>query len=499
MQRTLAPALAAFCLVALSACNARPIEVPLPRIVAIKTLKFPQTLETKVDLLFVIDNSGSMGQEQANLAKQFPKLVDALRRPDLGDRIPNVRIGVVSTDLGAGNYGLPSCEVQGGDGGKLQNTPRKPGCAGPADAWISYSFETDKTNIPGCSGDGVDCVKSSFSCIAQLGTEGCGFESPLEAARKALDPNVNPGFLRKDALLAVVFITDEDDCSARNAQLFDPQQQGSNDPLGPLTSFRCFEFGVLCDVNDRNAAGPRQNCVPAFDWLHKVDDYVSFFSQLKGSKDRVLLAAIAGPTSPVTVGKDGPNPTLAPSCQTNDGFAVPALRLAKVVNAFGGEIAPICTDDFGPALSKIGERIRSALGSQCISKPLLTRKNELACAAGTAIGGGKSCDATNLADADCAVEELLGGDDRRRVEIPRCSDELFDPKATSCGDQCPCWRIVARPADRCGPTATPVSTPFGLDILHATEPEKGTIAVGRCRVLTVPWGSAKMLEYLDAQ
>jgi len=36
----------------------------------------------QVDILLVVDNSGSMGQEQQNLAAQFAKLVDRLRTLD---------------------------------------------------------------------------------------------------------------------------------------------------------------------------------------------------------------------------------------------------------------------------------------------------------------------------------------------------------------------------------------------------------------------------------
>jgi hypothetical protein len=48
------------------------------------TLYFPQTFEKEVDLLFVIDNSTSMEQEQKNLADQFPLLIEGLRSPKLG-------------------------------------------------------------------------------------------------------------------------------------------------------------------------------------------------------------------------------------------------------------------------------------------------------------------------------------------------------------------------------------------------------------------------------
>jgi hypothetical protein len=479
-------------------CNSRALEVPIPSGETGQKMVFPQTLETKVDLLFVVDNSGSMEQEQQNLAEQFPKLIEALRVDDFGGRIPDVHIGVITTDLGAGSYGLPSCEVSGGDGAALQNTPRVAGCNAPTDKWISYEFEGGQTNIAGCKGDGVECVKDSFSCIARVGLQGCGFESPLEAARRALDAKLqlNPGFLRDDALLAVVFITDEDDCSARNPQLFDPSQQSLTDPLGPLTSFRCFEFGIQCDVNDRNKVGPRKNCKPAGDWLYKVEDYIKFFAGIKGSKDRVLMAAIAGPTSPVTVGKDGQNPSLGASCQSGSGFAVPALRIGSVIQAFDGSVASICDNDFGPALAAIGASIRGRLGNQCVRLPLLTKDSQLVCTPGVDAGGGKTCQKDTLRDADCVVDELIGGMDGKRVSIPRCPAELFDPAVADCGTHCPCWRIVPRAADKCGPNASPKSTPFGLDVLHATEPVKGTMAEATCAAIPGLWGSAQMLEYL---
>ncbi|MBW2735272.1 MAG: hypothetical protein JRH20_23050, partial [Deltaproteobacteria bacterium] len=223
-------------------------------------------LTRAVDILFVIDNSGSMNQEQAKLSVNFGALLDMLQVDNR--ELPNLHIGVVSTDLGAGNYtSIPSCEAISGDRGALQSMARVPGCPTPTDPWISYNKGTH--NVGGCAGDAMQCVKDAFRCISTLGIEGCGFEMPLESARRAVDPmlNTNPGFLRDNALLAVIFLTDEDDCSAAKAQLFDPSQNGLSDPLGPLTSFRCFEFGIQCDINDRNTPGPRQGCVPAYDWL----------------------------------------------------------------------------------------------------------------------------------------------------------------------------------------------------------------------------------------
>ena len=137
-----------------------------------------------------------------------------------------------------------------------------------------------------------------------------------------------------DGVAKASFLANEDDCSAKNAQLFDPSSQGISDSLGPLSSFRCFEFGIQCDVNDRNKVGPRKNCTPAYDWLRKTQDYVDFFKTLKPAGN-VLAVAIAGPTEPVRVGKDGNNPVLLHSCQNGaSGFADPGIRIKQFVDGF---------------------------------------------------------------------------------------------------------------------------------------------------------------------
>ena len=308
---------------------------------------------TEVDVLFVVDNSNSMIHEQKNLAANFPKFITKLEQAKL-----NYRVGVISTDLGAGSYNLPSCETPGGDGGKLQNKAQLAGCTPPKDSWIAR--HNGVTNVPG--GD----VSSAFSCIAQLGAGGCGFEQPLEASRWALDPaiNANPGFLRKASALALVYITDEDDCSAKGASLFNPSQQGLSDPLGPLSSFRCFEFGVTCTCPgqaacDRKTIGPRTNCVPSKSKLmNGVSDYVGFLKKLRPGGE-IIVSAITGPADKVEVGLSGSNPTLKPSCQTAAGMAVPAVRLSSLVKSFGkrGSLTSICSSDFSPALSKLGDLV----------------------------------------------------------------------------------------------------------------------------------------------
>jgi hypothetical protein len=298
----------------------------------------PITPGQPIDILFVIDNSGSMGSEQQALVQTIDGLFEGLRSASSG-KLPSLRVGVVSTDLGAGNYSLPSCEVTGGDGAKLLNRPGVAGCVAPTDPWIALD-EGLQINVPGAKPTAA-AAADAFRCIGAIGIQGCGFEMPLAAARRAVNPklNINPGFLRQGAALLIVFVGDEDDCSARNAQLFDPQQQGLTDPLGPLTSFRCFEFGIQCDINDRNKPGPRKNCVPTFDWLYRVGDYIKFFASLGRP---VAMAGLLGPRQPVVVGKDGQNPWLKPSCQGANGVAAPAIRIRSVMDAFPNVSGPIC-------------------------------------------------------------------------------------------------------------------------------------------------------------
>ena len=91
----------------------------------------PVTGVDKVDLLFMIDNSGSMAQEQANFAEQLPKLVRILTTGDNdknGDGkisedetftpARDLHIGVVTSDMGLSGSKIelaPSC---GGDRGR---------------------------------------------------------------------------------------------------------------------------------------------------------------------------------------------------------------------------------------------------------------------------------------------------------------------------------------------------------------------------------------------
>jgi hypothetical protein len=283
-----------------------------------------------IDVLFVIDNSNTMAQEQESLAASLPKLVqriEAIQPP-----IKSYRLGVISTDLGAGPFTVGTCKPPG-DEGKLQNLPRGTSCAASYPRWL----EGPSPSLP-----------QDFACIAKLGVGGCGYEQQLEAALKALTAQpYNDGFLRKNAPLAIIFISDEDDCSAKDPGLFDDTDAS----LGALPT-RCVR-----------AADPTLPGAIA-DKLHPISRYLDGFRALKDNPKRIVLAAITGPKGPVqldpTVGSG-----MKPICSSPlFGEATPGNRFAELCAAFAdrGVQASLCDGDLGGPLDVIGKAIeRSCL------------------------------------------------------------------------------------------------------------------------------------------
>jgi len=302
-----------------------------------------QQVNRKVDLLFVIDNSGSMEQEQAALTIAFDALITELSQ--LPGGLPDLHVGVVSSNMGALNQSLQGC-TGSGDNGALQNTPRVPGCT-PATGRFISDLGSPTGRVRNYSGT----IQDAFACVAKLGIAGCGFEQHLASMERALDPGnaTNTGFLRPEAILAVIILADEDDCSGQSgSQIFTP----SASQLGPLTSYRCFEHGVKCSPDlPRTTPGPRALCVSREDSTHLVSmlHYVDFVTGLKaaGSED-IFVGTIVGSPTPVEVGVNAStsNPELLASCSSALGEAAPGVRLAQFTRGVGGQVATICANDY---------------------------------------------------------------------------------------------------------------------------------------------------------
>ncbi|MDX2020654.1 MAG: hypothetical protein SF187_10455 [Deltaproteobacteria bacterium] len=413
---------------ALGACNSAPFQAPKPepegqadRFYAVNPIR-------DLDLLFMIDNSGSMKEEQTKLRKNFPTLIETLRQIPGG--LPNVHIGVISSDVGAGNVfisGNPACNRPGGDKGEFQ---AKAGCGLNADANFIISLNNDtQKNFMGK-------LEDVFSCIADLGTSGCGFEHQLQSVRVALAENVTPknaGFLRKDAFLAIVLITDEDDCSAPpTSDLFADQSFGDTQ----TGSLRCNIAGHLCNgepVPGKAFMSPLTTCSPnPKGRLIPVDDIKNFVLSLKPNfPDRIIVSAITGIPAreegtqyAFTVSKQPQGPDLLdvePVCNSGaDGTAAPSLRVSQFVKSFGdnGTIESICNSDYSPALKRLGDLIAARLDPGCISEKLIDTDTK-----------------TAGIQAECSVVD----------RVPDSNTGAFDDTVLpECGKgPAPCWKLQA--------------------------------------------------------
>jgi hypothetical protein len=94
-----------------SACIDRSFYSPDPGLSVIPCPPAPgpaQRGADGVDLLFVVDSSGSMADEQALLKAQLSALMQTLR--DMPGGLSDLHIGVTSTDLGVGMYEISFCD-----------------------------------------------------------------------------------------------------------------------------------------------------------------------------------------------------------------------------------------------------------------------------------------------------------------------------------------------------------------------------------------------------
>ncbi len=144
----------------------------------------------KMDIVFVVDNSGSMAEEQSNLATNFPQFASILENYTVNNGQPlDFRVALTTTgrdisytiDLGLGTT-IPQSEQ--GENGEFQNN-----CSNP-NRWLE---RTDAS------------MEQTLACRANVGTSGPSIEMPLLMTKWALQDraaDTNAGFLRDDALLA---------------------------------------------------------------------------------------------------------------------------------------------------------------------------------------------------------------------------------------------------------------------------------------------------------
>jgi hypothetical protein len=202
------------------------------------------------------------------------------------------------------------------------------GAAPEGDPFIAFSPSGD--NIPDSiaptdiNGDGVEdnAVAQALACIGPQGIDGCGYESPLENMLQALNQSAawNQGarpFLRPSALLAIVVITDEADCSVKDWSIMninedDTYMEGNPDNGGAKepTSAICWNAGVSCDGPDGD--GVYTNCQSLDnDKLQPIARYTDYLitTLREGQGKEVVMLGILGVPE---VTEHNPNPPYQP-------------------------------------------------------------------------------------------------------------------------------------------------------------------------------------------
>lgn len=231
-------------------------------------------------MLFVLDGSGSMIEERQALAQvdAFTSIVQTLAM--LGDGNIDYRIAVTTDN----------------DDGYL-----KPGCWKEPEPWVASVGHTPQEVAQAFS-----CAVSAFGNNNFEASVGC--EHVLTSAVDLLDGDPS-GFVRDDALLVLVMVTDVDDYGAYD-------QQGGND------------CGIGCATQPTTVASLRQRL---------VDDVK------KGEADGVAAIVIAGDPT-VDAGQNFCGQPGSCGCNGLDCGVFHADRLYEFITMLGtnGHAADLC-------------------------------------------------------------------------------------------------------------------------------------------------------------
>jgi hypothetical protein len=241
--------------------------------VDVQTDEFKGIGRSSADILWVIDNSGSMSEEQEGIARNAAPFINVALENHV-----DFRMAVTSTDLDPG-----------GLDGRF------------------YPLDLSHPRILSSRRDPDDLTRD-WTYLINLGTNGSGDEKGLKAARMALSSPLidsldmpdtpekfdgNLGFLRRDANLAIVIVSDERDHS------YD---------VAPSPTY----------------------------W----QDYVDFFRNIKGERRSNSMLRV----HTITGGDDG--------CATAEA----GYGYNEVARATGGVIQSICASDWSATLQAIAEQ-----------------------------------------------------------------------------------------------------------------------------------------------
>lgn len=292
-----------------SGCLSRPVVETEPHASNLFVSQIKNTVVDKLDLLFMIDNSRSMADKQALLAQAVPELVkrlvvprcvskagDTQARASLNEACPagmapefpavrDIHVAVITSSLGAHGASSSSCgsRAETDDHARLLPSVREGLTSYNGTGFLAW--DPDQRLKPAGERDAARLSEQFSQMVTKAGEVGCGYEASLEAwYRFLIDPepplavavengqSVTQGidqevlaqrraFLRPDSLVAIVMLTDENDCSIRDEGYGYMLANGSE-------RVRLIRARAVCDrdPNDKCclpcSAGERDGCPP---------------------------------------------------------------------------------------------------------------------------------------------------------------------------------------------------------------------------------------------
>jgi hypothetical protein len=249
---------------------------------------------TKIDVLWVIDNSGSMASSQANLATNFPSFIQKFT-----EKAYDFQIAVTTTQAYLANPIWTPYYSSSPQPSYYEGLPQEMIAKFRDGLGMTHSgFDILTPATPD--------LHQNFIINATQGTNGNADERALQSMETALTSPLNAGFLRQGGFLAVIILTDEDDFS--------------ND-----TTHHYEDYGHT---------------------LTPIDYYVSFLDTLTGSSG----ASRHYNVNTIAV------PDQACLNQINNGAQKIGLRVNQMADATGGVKGNIC-GNFADELTLISNQI----------------------------------------------------------------------------------------------------------------------------------------------
>ena len=352
-MRRFVPALV-LSLVAFSSCRNCDPEVT-PRLGGGEQIDvFEQKAAAQVDILWVVDNSQSMESEQNKIASAFNQFFSQLITSQV-----DYHIGIVTTD--PAERGVLR-QYQG---------PTVNGCTGCRFVTKDIACPNPATDVSALTAEvaieaqlGAECpAQLVFRKLIRVGIEGSAFEQGFVQAATALGvaeidpltslptgnaPAENAGFIRPEASLYVIFVSDEDEGAKRDGT--------------PVHYYERLFESLKGAGNENKVAVASITGYPADASLPDLADVCNVLLNPSDARRQVLLDAFNANPPQGCIAEDGTAGD--PNSQAELGS-----RYIDLACRTGGVIANMCKSDYSTALDALGANAAGLLRKFTASQP----------------------------------------------------------------------------------------------------------------------------------